>query len=47
MSQTDKALRKTIEAMLKVREAAKKTALEIEAEKERKRKAGTPPKPTL
>jgi len=44
MSQEEKALRKSIDAMLKVREAAKRTALEIEAEKERLRKASLPAK---
>ena len=44
MSVEEKALRKSIEAMLKVREAAKRTALEIEAEKERLRKASLPAK---
>jgi translation elongation factor EF-Ts len=43
MSQTEKALRKSIEAMIKAREALKKTAAEIEAEKERLRKAGLAP----
>jgi len=44
MSQEEKALRKSIEAMIKAREALKKTALEIEAEKERLRKASLPTK---
>lgn len=44
MSQEEKALRKSIEAMLKVREAMKKTALEIAAEQERQRKASLPTK---
>lgn len=40
MSQTEKALRKSIEAMIKAREALKKTAKELEEEKERLLKAG-------
>lgn len=40
MSVEEKALRKSIEAMLKIRDALKKTALEIAAEQERLRKAG-------
>jgi hypothetical protein len=45
MSQTEKALRKSIEAMIKAREALKKTSAELEAEKERQRKAGIAPLP--
>jgi hypothetical protein len=45
MSVEEKSLKKAIEAMLKLREAAKRTALEVEAEKERQRKVVEAPKP--
>lgn len=47
MSQEEKALRKSIEAMIKVREALKKTAKEIAEQREREIKAGLVPKPPV